>query len=812
MEDCMNARSAEPASLSESTRSDSDVVHLHHPVLAAREDVEDEIMLHFNDPNWDFGAEAGTVSMLPDGHERPEQPQRHSLAKPSGVDGSTDIELQISSGLTGVPESRGDLSPKSIQFQDSPYPEVRSAVANTDDPTIVVSTFRVWFIGLIFALIVPSFNTIFSFRSPFVFINDLVVQVLTLPFGKFLEWALPKYRLTVFGHLISLNPGPFNIKEHALIVIMINASLYGTMVLDITGAMRILYGVEWSIGKQFFLGVPFQLLGLSFAGFLRRFLVWPSSMIWPGVLVRCALLNTMHSNYYGEQDAKSTGISRERFLYMACACSFTYYWFPGYIWTGLSVFNWACWIAPNNVVVNSLFGSVSGLGMGLITFDWAEISITGSPLVVPWWTQVNMMAGLLLVVWLLCPILWVKNIFFSQFMPMSVPLPFDNTGSQYNFSEIITNNTFDQAKYEKYSPMFLPITYAVSYGSIFAAPQHNEETDIHAHLMRKYPEVSHWWSIALGVISCILGVIAIHVCDIGLSVWAYLFAIIFAVIFMLPFGIIEATTNQQVYVSVLLEFILGYIMPGHPIATMAAKTIASDTISHALSFSSDLKFGHYLKLPPRLVFSAQLVASLASSFSSNLAQKWAMDNIPDICSTRQKDLFTCPNLNLFTTATIIWGGIGSARFFSAGALYNSLLWFFLIGAILPIPFYFLARRYPRSAWRYVHIPVVLYSAGCVPPATGINFTAPLIVGFIFQWYMRRSHLQWWIRYNYLLSAGLDFGVYSGLVLIFFALQLPKGGIELNWWGNSVWQQTADARMIPLKALAPGETFGPSSWS
>lgn len=31
---------------------------------------------------------------------------------------------------------------------DSPYPEVRSAVANTDDPTIPVSSIRAWVIGM----------------------------------------------------------------------------------------------------------------------------------------------------------------------------------------------------------------------------------------------------------------------------------------------------------------------------------------------------------------------------------------------------------------------------------------------------------------------------------------------------------------------------------------------------------------------------------------------------------------------------------------------------------------------------------------
>jgi len=215
---------------------------------------------------------------------------------------------------------------------------------------------------------------------PSVIITALFVLLLTLPFGKLLEWILPKYRISAFGYSLSLNPGPFNIKEHTVIAIMVNVIIEGASITDLATALHLVSGIKWSIGKQLVLGLPLQIIGFSFAGILRQFLVWPSSMIWPGVLVNCALLNTMHSNY-GKKNAKH--ISRERFLYLACLCSFVWYWVPGYLWTGLSVFNWTCWIAPDNVVLNSLSGSISGLGMGLVTFDWAAISTLGSPLVIP---------------------------------------------------------------------------------------------------------------------------------------------------------------------------------------------------------------------------------------------------------------------------------------------------------------------------------------------------------------------------------------------------------------------------------------------
>jgi hypothetical protein len=47
---------------------------------------------------------------------------------------------------------------------------------------------------------------------------------------------------------------------------------------------------------------------------------------------------------------------------------------PGYLFQALSYFTWVCWIAPDNVKVNQLFGYRSGLGMSLLTFDWNQIA------------------------------------------------------------------------------------------------------------------------------------------------------------------------------------------------------------------------------------------------------------------------------------------------------------------------------------------------------------------------------------------------------------------------------------------------------
>ena len=63
-----------------------------------------------------------------------------------------------------------------------------------------------------------------------------------------------------------------------------------------------------------------------------------------------------------------------------------------------------------------------------------------------------------------------------------------------------------------------------------------------------------------------------------------------------------------------------------------------------------------------------------------------------------------------------------------------------------------------------------------------------------------------------LSAALDSGVAVSIILIFFCLEYPANGtIGKNsiqtWWGNTVSFDNADGRALPLKALAPGGTFG-----
>ena len=164
---------------------------------------------------------------------------------------------------------------------------------------------------------------------------------------------------------------------------------------------------------------------------------------------------------------------------------------------------------------------------------------------------------------------------------------------------------------------------------------------------------------------------------------------------------IQAITNQQVGLNVITELIIGYLLPGRPVAMMMFKTWGYITMSRGLTFASDLKLGHYMKVPPRTMFSAQVVATAVAGTVQLLVQGWMFANIPGMCDEHQPDGFSCPSTQVFGTASIVWGVIGPKLQFSSGQIYHPLTYFFLVGAVVPFIPWILTKKWPNSYFRYV---------------------------------------------------------------------------------------------------------------
>ncbi|KIK65895.1 hypothetical protein GYMLUDRAFT_38376 [Collybiopsis luxurians FD-317 M1] len=766
--------------------------------------------------------ESEQTSMEMDDLERSPSKQNGAEAKSEAASVQTESQIDRESNYYFDPNLDLDIDSNFVLEDESPYPEVRSAVSNVDDPSMPTSTIRAWTLGLICAMVVPGINQFFFFRFPSVDVTGMVTILITYPLGRLAAAYVPRW--TVFG--LSLNPGPFTIKEHVMITVsgatVGQASAYGT---DIIAVQRVFYNQKYSFAYQWFLTISTQLIGFSIGGISRHILVEPASMIWPTNLVTCALFNTLHSERYAGI-GKSGGLSRERYFWYAFTASFIWYFFPGYLFQALSWFSWVTWIWPDSPTVAQLFGYENGLGFSVLTFDWSQIAFLGSPLATPWWAQANVISGFFVFIWLIVPILHFKNVWYGLHMPVLSRQAYDNQMNRYNVTRILNPDaTFNATKYEEYSPMYLSTGFVFAYGLSFAAVSStishsllyfrkqiwlharrsiNEQQDIHSRLMAQYAQVPEWWYLVVFVVSFMLGVLSIELWPTQMPVWAFVLALMIAFTYVIPVGMIQAITNQQVALNVIAELVIGYAVPGRPIALMIFKTLGYNTMSQALIFTSDLKLAHYMKIPPRPMFFAQVISGALAATAQLGVQTWLFEHVPNICQSNQSDRFTCQSTEVFGVASVIVSVIGPDRMFSKGHMYYPLLYFFLIGALAPVVSWILDKRYPNSFFKYVN-PVIFNGTQMLPPATGINYVPSAIVGFIFQYLIRRRHFSWWTKYNYVLSAALDSGLAMSVVIIYFTLQYPRDGTIgqstiLSWWGNTVFSRTADWQGIPVLNL------------
>ncbi|KIM32165.1 hypothetical protein M408DRAFT_6492 [Serendipita vermifera MAFF 305830] len=714
-------------------------------------------------------------------------------------------------------------------INNSPYVEVRAVVADTDNPDEPCNTLRAWTIGLLLACFGAIINQLFTLRQPSIYVDQLVAQLLAYPLGK--GWA------DWFPSII--NPGKFTRKEHMLIVVMANVSYrvgYSSFVL-VVQLVPSFFNQTWAsnFGYQITLSLSFQLIGYGFAGLARHFLVYPSFAIWPNNLATIALNNSFHAD--NSTVANGWKVSQLRFFLYAFAGMFVYFWFPNYIATFLSAFSWMSWIAPNNVKLAAITGSMSGLGLNpLSTFDWNVVVTLVKPLVAPFFATVNNFMGMFVTFPIIVAI-WFTNTWYTAYLPINVNRPYDRFGARYKVTSIIDENgLFDKAAYEAYSPLYLSAANALMYGTYFAVypativyaylyhrreimagfrlllnrGNRTQRRDVHSRLMAAYKEVPEWWFVILLFVAAALGMVALLAYPTHATVGPLFMGLLLAIIFIVPVGVIFSITNIQISLNVLAELIGGFLFPGNALAMNMFKSYGYVTTARALTFSQDLKLGHYTKIPPRVMFAAQICATIVSTTAAMAILNWQVTGIKGVCTPNAQAKFYCPGSSIFFTASVIWGTIGPARLYGKDGPYNVLLYCFLIGVVLPIPFYFLTRRFPKSEFlRGVHIPILLYGSINWAPYNLSHSWPAVPIAWFFQVYVRKYYLPWWQKYNYILSTAFDCGIAIAAIVIFFALQWP--GVEIHWWGNDVVTRGADAYPgTPLLKVPESGFWGPES--
>ncbi|KAM0233878.1 hypothetical protein ACHAPO_006746 [Fusarium lateritium] len=737
----------------------------------------------------------------------------------------------------------------SLLTTNSPYPEVRAVVSNKDDPSTPAGTIRAWTIGLLFVIVQSFVNQLFSVRQPSIRLQAPVIQLLSYPVGKAWEKWLPVGEFSLFGSQVQLNPGKFNQKEHMLISIMANVStsLPHSRYIIFTSWLKKYFDLPFAadFGFQICLSLSMNLLGFGLAGLVRRFLVYPSFCIWPRSLATVALNQSLHNGKFNKYSGNTSvlgpfkkiyNMSRYRFFMLSFAAMFVWFWFPDLIVSALSLFNWLAWISPNNFNLTAITGVSKGLGFNpLPTFDWNIATYYIDPLLVPFHVTFNMFLGAVLGGITIIAMYW-SNTYNTGYLPINTNTMFDNTGAKYNVSSILDDRgLLDVEKYQAYSQVHIAassVTYYIYFFAVYSAvisyaaiyhwndiklgfvslyqsfkkdSKVNEFKDIHTKLMEKYREVPEWWYMILNIFGVAFGIASVAAWPTNTSVGTVFFGLALAIIFTVPTGIIFATTGIEVEFNVLAEFIGGAWQPGNALAMNFFKGFGYVTVAHALDFANDLKLGHYLKIPQRQTFWCQTVATIVSAFVCTGVMNFQIRNIPDICESGQKDRFTCPGVESYFTAAVLFGSLAPQRVFGKGGMYTALLAAFPVGLAFPVLYYYATRKLPKTHFLTKLHPVVIFSGGHIWSPYNLAYVWPAVIpGWISWVIVRKRYLAFWAKYNYVLSAAWQTGIAIAAVVIFFAVSYH--GASVDWIGNNA-DSGCEANTCTRLKLPQGEIFG-----
>lgn len=158
------------------------------------------------------------------------------------------------------------------------------------------------------------------------------------------------------------------------------------------------------------------------------------------------------------------------------------------------------------------------------------------------------------------------------------------------------------------------------------------------------------------------------------------------------------------------------------------------------------KLAHYLKIPPRVTFSAQIVATVILSVVSSLSYNFIM-GLKDVCTNDAVFNFTCPAQTSFYTTTIFWGVISPKKLFGPGHTYNWMLIGFPLGVVVALGYWALRTTFPQSGFVRLMHPVMFLSGP-------VSYSAPYNMAYLlgnvyvnlvsFQ-YVRKRYLEFWSK-------------------------------------------------------------------
>ncbi|KAF9115742.1 hypothetical protein BGW39_002969, partial [Mortierella sp. 14UC] len=338
---------------------------------------------------------------------------------------------------------------------------VRLVVPITDDTSLNAITFRYWVIATFFAIIGAVVQQYYFYRTASGSFSIFFVNLASYMMGRAMARTIPEESFSLGGISLSFNPGPFNIKEHALIGITVSTAANSAYAIDILSATDLYLNNRINSLGSLLLILTTQSVGYGMAGVLRKYLVYPSEMVWWNNLVQVVFYNAIHNTNEFKARRMIRGWSYMKLFWVVCGCIFLYEFIPQYLAPLLVFFDWVCIISPFNRDVWAIFSSISGGGVFSLSFDWN--SIGGATMYYPLTSQLCNFAGMILNYWIILPIMWLTNTLGTRTFgrPLTSHL-FHENGARFDINSVMNvDYSLDVAKYDAGTPAVMTPLYAL---------------------------------------------------------------------------------------------------------------------------------------------------------------------------------------------------------------------------------------------------------------------------------------------------------------------------------------------------------------
>ncbi|KDQ57535.1 hypothetical protein JAAARDRAFT_130586 [Jaapia argillacea MUCL 33604] len=725
--------------------------------------------------------------------------------------------------IGGDVEAFSDTSSETVVLNDE-RAIATHVISVEDDPSLSPWTFRAFFVGIGLSAFGGVLAEIYYFKPQTVLVSTMFLAIISYVIGVFLATVIPRR-----GFFRYLNPGPFNKKENVFVVIMASAAANSALGTEVCLIFQLYYNITPNPAASIFLLFSSQLLGYGLGGMMRTILLYPSRMLYPGTLPLVSMFDAFYQK--GEANHKKL-----KLFYWVFWAIFFWEMVPEWIFPLLTGFSVFCLANPTSGNFTRIFGGSNGnegLGLLSVCFDWQYISGGVNPFAIPLKAQFSNLLGYLLCM-VVFVIVWYRNIWQAQNFPFLSQTLFYENGTVYD-QLLILNDQYEvdptllaEQGLPYYASTWVVQLLATNLGlaatfthlllwnredlrgawswmnitsirRIWAefdwrfwkasgerkfTPEEEANMDPHYKEMLKYPDAPNSWYFVTLVISFIIALVVIYKTNSTLPWWGFVIALLLATLSILFFGALYAITGFGFIIQPFVQMIGGFLHPRKPMANMYFVLYSYNSVTQAQLLLRDLKIAQYTKLPPRAAFTAQIIGTLFGSVLNFILMNSIINNQrPILLSVEGTNIWSGQQPQQYNSQAIAWGGL-SHELFAIGKRYDWVAWAYVVGLVVPVPFWLVHRYFPKLRMDYLYTPVICYFIGWLCVGINSSILSYFCIAWLSQWYLRTRYPRWFAKYNYILGAALDGGTQVMVFILSFSVFGAAGTSHLfpQWWG------------------------------